>query len=170
MISPDHQPGALEVADLEDLVASLDRAIADMRQLAELLQEELRAIESRDPEGLLRLVGDKQDLLTRLDRETARQREWIEAAGFGFTPDGVERFIHTHDRDDRLATRWSALLDQTRRCHRLNNDNARSIERDQRRIAMMLRLLRGEDGGTTTYDPRGRTDTGGQRGRTISQA
>lgn len=170
MIPPDHQPPAPDVSDLGDLVASLDRAIEDMRQLAALLLDELRAIESRDPDGLLRLAGDKQTLLTRLETETARQRDWIEAAGFGFTPDGVERFIQTHDRDDRLGTRWSALLDQTRCCQRLNSDNARSIDRDQRRIAMTLRLLKGEDASTTTYDPRGRTAAGGQRGRTISQA
>ncbi len=170
MSTADHRTQASETVDLEALVASLDLAIEDMHRLAERLLEELGAIESRDPDGLLRLVVDKQTLLTRLETETARQRDWIEAAGFGFTPEGVERFIRTHDRDDRLATRWSALLDQTRRCDQLNSDNARSIERDQRRIAMTLRLLKGEDASTTTYDPRGRTAAGGQRGRTISQA
>jgi flagellar biosynthesis protein FlgN len=167
---PDSQTLASGTHDLAAFVASLDRAIEDMRQLAEFMLEELRAITSRDLDGLQRSVSEKQRLLARLEAETARQRDWIEAAGFSFTPDGVERFIQTQDQDEQLGTRWSALLDHTRRCDQLNSDNARSIERDQRRIAMTLRLLKGEDASTTTYDPRGRTAASGQRGRTISQA
>lgn len=155
--------------DLGAFVASLDRSIEDMRRLAELMLDELRAIESRDPDGLQQIVDAKRGLLARLENETAQQKGWIEAAGFGFTPDGLERFIQAHDRADQLGTRWSTLLDHTRRCDRLNSDNARLIERDQRRVAMTLRLLKGEDTGAT-YDPRGRAASSGQRGRTISQA
>lgn len=165
MSTPDSQ-----TSDLERLLTSLDRAINDMRQLADLLLEELRAIESRDLDGLQRLIHDKQGLVARLEAETAQQRHWIETAGFTFTPDGVERFIQAHDQSDRLASRWSILLDHTRHCDRLNSDNARSIERDRRRVTTTLRLLKGEDASTTTYDPRGRTAASGQRGRTISQA
>lgn len=156
--------------DLDAFTASLDRAVADMQQLAELLLEELRAIESRNPDGLQRAVHDKQSLVSRLEAETAQQRRWVEAVGFSFTPDGIEQFLNTHDPDARLGTRWSTLLEHTRRCSQLNSGNARALERDQRRLAMTLRLLRGEDAGVTTYDPRGRAASAGQRGRTISQA
>lgn len=160
-------PGA---TDPGAFVASLDRSISDMRRLAELMQDELRAIESRDPDGLQQVVAAKRELVARLEAETAQQRHWIKAAGFSFTPEGIERFIRTQDQADQLGSRWSTLLDQTRRCDRLNRDNARLIERDRRRVATTLRLLKGEDASATTYDPRGRTATGGQRGRTISQA
>ena len=156
--------------DLGALAASLDRSIEDMRQLAELMLEELRAIESRDPDGLQQVVDAKRDLLARLENETAQQKRRVEAAGFDFTPAGIERFVQAHDQADQLGARWSTLLDHTRRCDRLNGDNARLIERDQRRVAMTLRLLKGEDASATTYDPRGRTASSGQRGRTISQA
>jgi flagella synthesis protein FlgN len=155
--------------DLGAFVASLDRSIEDMRQLAQLMMDELRAIESRDADGLQQVVDAKRDLLARLENETAQQKHWIEAAGFGFTPDGIERFIQAYDQTDQLGARWSALLDHTRRCDQSNRDNARSIERDWRRVTTTLRLLKGEDT-STTYDPRGRTASGGQRGRTISQA
>lgn len=166
----DDQSQASGANDLGALVASLDRSIEDMRQLAELMLEELRAIESRNPDGLQQVVDAKRGLLASLENETAQQKRWIEAAGFGFTPDGIERFIQAHDQADQLGARWSTLLDHTRRCDRLNGDNARLIERDQRRVAMTLRLLKGEDASATTYDPRGRTASSGQRGRTISQA
>lgn len=166
----DDQSQAAGANDLGALVASLDRSIEDMRQLAELMLEELRAIESRNPDGLQQVVDAKRGLLVSLENETAQQKRWIEAAGFGFTPDGIERFIQAHDQADQLGARWSTLLDHTRRCDRLNGDNARLIERDQRRVAMTLRLLKGEDASATTYDPRGRTASSGQRGRTISQA
>lgn len=164
------QSDATERGEPDPFMASLDRADADMRRLAELMLEELRAIESRDPEALQRVVHDKRQLVARLEAETEQQRHWVETAGFSFTPEGVKRFIRTHDQAEPLGTRWSTLLDHTRRCNQLNSDNARSIERDQRRIAMTLRLLQGEEAGATTYDPRGRTTTGGHRGRTLSQA
>lgn len=160
-------PGA---SDLTGLVASLDRAIVDMHQLAELMFDELRALESRDLDGLQQVVTEKQRLVARLEAETAQQRHWIEAAGFSFTPVGIEQFIQGFDQNDQLSTRWSTLLDHTRRCDQLNRDNARSIERDWRRVTVTLRLLKGEDASTTTYDTRGRTASSGQRGRSLSQA
>lgn len=170
MSPADVRTPAPDSSALEAVVASLDRAIADMQQLAESLLDELRAIESRDLDGLQRVVDDKQRLIAHLEAETAQQKHWVESAGFSFTPKGIEQFIQGFDRNDRLGSRWSTLLDHTRRCDRLNRDNARSIERDRRRVAMTLRLLNGEDAGAATYDPRGRTATGGRRGRTISQA
>jgi flagellar biosynthesis protein FlgN len=168
--TPDGLTQMSGVSDFDGLVASLDRAIADMRQLTGRMLDELRAIESRDLDELQRVVTEKQSLVNRLEAETAQQRHWVETAGFGFTPEGIEQFIQRVDQHDQLGTRWSSLLDHTRRCDQLNSDNARLIERDQRRIAMTLRLLKGEDASTTTYDPRGRTASSGQRGRTISQA
>jgi len=163
------QDGATQSREPDAFGASLERAGEDMRRLADLMLEELRAIESRDPDGLQRVVRDKQLIVARLEAETARQRQWVESAGFSFTPEGVERFIRTQTQAERLGAGWSTLLAHTRRCSQLNSDNARSIERDQRRIAMTLRLLKGEDAGAT-YDPRGRTAAGGHRGRSLSQA
>lgn len=170
MSTPDGRTLVSGASDLDGLVASLDRAIADMRQLAELMLDELRALESRDLDGLQQVVTEKQTLLTRLEAETAQQRHWIEAACFSFTPDGIEQFIQGFDQNDQLGIRWSTLLDHTRRCDQLNRDNARSIDRDRRRVAITLRLLKGEDASTTTYDPQGRPASSGQRGRSISQA
>ncbi|MBK1716730.1 flagella synthesis protein FlgN [Thiocystis violacea] len=151
-------------------VASLDSAIEDMSRLESVMLEETRTIESRDVDGLQRAVAEKQRLVTRLEAETARQKDWIEGARLSFTPEGIEAFIQAFDQEDRLGSRWSMLREHIRRCDQLNSDNARLIERDRRRIAATLRLLRGEDSSATTYDPQGRTAAGGQRGRTISQA
>lgn len=162
-------PGA-HADDPKDFAVSLDRALECMRRLEELMLEELQAIESRDPDHLQRVVDSKREILVRLENETVQQKYWVEAAGFGFTPAGIEQFLQKHDQVGQLGARWSTLLEHTRRCNRLNAENARLIERDQRRVAMMLHLLKGEDASTTTYDPRGRTATGGRRGRTLSQA
>lgn len=158
----------LTAADLATLAASLDRSITDMAQLEALMLDELRLLEAREVEQLQRILNDKQRLTTRLAAETQHQQRWIEAAGFSFTPDGVEAFIQSYADAEAFAPRWAQLLDLTRRCSQLNGQNARTVERDWRRVTSTLRLLQGEDA-STTYDPRGRTARG-QRGRTISQA
>lgn len=155
---------------IDPFVVSLDSSIEGMRQLEAAMLAETQALESQDIEGLQQAVSEKQRLVTRLETETARQRQWIEEARFSFTPEGIQAFIQTFDQADRLGSRWSTLREDIQRCDRINRDNGRLIERDQRRIAATLRLLRGEDHSATTYDPQGRTAAGGQRGRTISQA
>ena len=165
MTTPDH---CLTAADLATLAASLDRAITDMARLAELMLDELRVLEAHEVEHLQRIINDKQRLTTRLATETQHQQRWIEAAGFSFTPAGVEQFIQTYADAEAFGARWATLLDHTRRCSQLNGQNARTVERHWRRATATLRLLQGEDA-STTYDPRGRTARG-QRGRTISQA
>jgi flagellar biosynthesis protein FlgN len=151
-------------------VASLDRSLQDIRDLEETMLEEMRAIESRDVDALHKIVAGKSTLVTRLEAETAQQRTWIEQAQLTFTPAGIERFIHDFDHGDQLGARWAELREAIGRCDQLNKANARLIERDRRRIAMTLRILQGEDPSSTTYDPRGRTETAGQPGRTIIRA
>ena len=154
----------------DQLVASLDVSIGLIQRLEEVMLEETRAIASHAPEQLQGVVAEKLDLVQRLEAETRRQKGWIEEAGFSFTPEGIEGLIAALDRDDRLRDRWSDLRAHSGRCDRLNEDNARLIERDRKRIAMSLRILRGEDGNAATYDPRGRPESDRQQSRTISQA
>lgn len=169
MTTPDPSPAPrLTAADLARLAASLDRAITDMAHLEELMLEELRLLEAREVEQLQRILNDKQQLTARLATETQHQQQWVEAAGFSFTPAGVERFTQTYADAETFGPRWATLLDCTRRCSLLNTQNARTVERHWRRVTATLKLLQGEDA-STTYDPRGRTARG-QRGRTISQA
>ena len=156
--------------DIRPFILSLDTAIQDIQGLESVMLEETRALESRDADQLAKVVAQKQDLVTRLEAQTARQRAWVESSQQAFTSEGVARFMQDFDQGDQLAKRWAILRDGIARCDRLNQGNARLIERDRQRVANLLRILRGEDSSATTYDPKGRTEAGGQRGRTITQA
>ena len=178
MSEPAPHAASTRSADREDaatdpaaaFIGSLDDAIRDMIRLEAVMLEETQAIASQDIDALQGAIDEQRALMAGLETETARQRGWIEDAGFAFTPEGIERFIQAIDQGNRVADRWSTLLGHMRRCDQANQDNARLIDRDRRRIATTLSILRGEDASTTTYDPKGRTASGGPRGRTISQA
>lgn len=161
----------LPEADVLALFASaLERAQAGMRQLAGLLEEETLAIESRDLAALERRLDAKAPLLAEIEGAIGEMKGRLEAAGFGFDPEGVAAFFRRHDPEGRWSERWSELLAETRRCERLNREAARLVEREQRRIASALSILIGEDNSAAAYDPQGRLIPGAQRGRTLDQA
>ena len=155
---------------LELFSHSLDQSILLTQELESVMLEETRAVETHDLDTLQRVIADKQRLVAQLEEETGRQRGWVEAGRHSFTPPGMERFFTEFDDDDRLRSRWSVLHQAISRCDGMNQHNARLIERDRRRVNASLRILSGDDGSSATYDPRGRTSSGGSRGRTISRA
>ena len=96
----------------------------------------------------------------------------MELADVTFTPAGMAKFFSRFDQDGRLRDRWSSLRESIARCDRLNQANARLIERDRKRINLTLRILNGDDGFSATYNLRGAPESGGSRSRSrsISQA
>ncbi|NEX21079.1 flagellar protein FlgN [Thiorhodococcus mannitoliphagus] len=155
---------------LEQFADSLRRSVELIHQLEGVMLEEMRAIESRAPEQLQQIVVEKLELVDRLEHETAQQKGWVELEHHSFTPEGIDAFITAVDPKDQLRKPWGELRAGIGRCDGLNKKNARLIERDQKRIALSLRILKGEDGASSTYDPKGRAQTSRIQGRTISQA
>lgn len=150
---------------------SLEESIRLGQRLEDILLEETRAIESREPERLQAAVQRKQDLLRALEAETRRQQEWIEGHDAAFTPEGVARLFARLEGGEHLNDRWQALRATIERCNQLNQGNARLIERNQRRVQVSMQILRGEDTGpATTYDPYGRTRQRRVSGQTITRA
>ncbi len=150
---------------------SLEESIRLGQRLEDILLEETRAIESREPERLQAAVQRKQELLHALETETRRQQEWIEGHDAAFTPEGVARLFARLEGGEHLNDRWQALRATVERCNQLNQGNARLIERNQRRVQVSMQILRGEDTGpATTYDPYGRTRQRRFSGQTITRA
>ncbi len=150
---------------------SLEESIRLGQRLEDILLEETRAIESREPERLQAAVQRKQELLHALETETRRQQEWIVGHDAAFTPEGVARLFARLEGGEHLNDRWQALRATVERCNQLNQGNARLIERNQRRVQVSMQILRGEDTGpATTYDPYGRTRQRRFSGQTITRA
>ena len=164
------QPDQMTTDRMGQFIQSLECSIQLSHQLERALLDETRAIEMRDPDDLLRVVTDKQNLVVQLEAETGRQKRWVELADVTYTPAGMAKFFARFDRDGRSLDRWSSLRESIARCDRLNQANAHLIERDRKRINLTLRILNGDDGFSATYNLRGTTESGGSRSRSISQA
>ncbi|WP_018871228.1 flagella synthesis protein FlgN [Thioalkalivibrio sp. ALgr3] len=159
------------VTDETGIRPSLEESIRLGQRLEDILLEETRAIESREPDRLQAAVQRKQELLRALETETRKQQQWIEARGAEFTPEGVARLFARLEGGEHLNDRWQALRATIERCNELNQGNARLIERNQRRVQMSMQILRGEDSGpATTYDPYGKARHRRTTGQTITRA
>lgn len=155
---------------IRQFIGSLDSSLELIHRLETVMLEEMRAIESHEPDRLQEIVTEKLALVNQLETETAQQKLWIELQDHAFTPEGIADFIAAFDQNDQLAERWSQIRESVRRCNQLNKANARLIERDRKRIALSLRIIRGEDGAGATYNLQGRPEADHQHRRTISQA
>ncbi|EXJ16898.1 flagella synthesis protein FlgN [Imhoffiella purpurea] len=149
---------------------SIDRSLQFMQDLEHLMLLETEVLASRDIGRLQPILTEKQALIERLEQETGRQKQWVEGAGHAFTPAGIARFFRELDPSARLSNHWSTLKEAIERCDRLNHANGLLIERGRKRVAMSLRLLSGDDGQSTTYDPHGRPSSSKHRSRTLSRA
>lgn len=160
----------LDLNTVTQFAQSLALSLLLMQQLENAMLEETRAIEMRDTDLLRRILDDKQDLIARIETETCRQKQWAEGAQCAFTPAGMMQFFAASECPDAVRNQWSMLRESAARCDRMNQFNARLIDRHRKRIATSLRILSGDDGVSATYNPRGRTESTGPRSRTRIQA
>ncbi|QIK37986.1 flagellar protein FlgN [Caldichromatium japonicum] len=163
-------PNAAGQSSAAGFFAALERVQESMRQLGVLLGDEIQAVEAKNIEALQRQLDAKQRLVAEIESQVACLRQTVEASGFSFTAGGIADFIQSQDTSGLALGQWTALIDETRSCARLNCELGQLVERQQRRIALALSLLLGEEAKTTTYDPRGRPVAGSQSGRTLDQA
>lgn len=124
------------------LVEELDSQIVAMENLRSCLEEENRALQSRDPELLLAVTERKTACLGEADR-IARLHRSAEPAD-------------TSTRNSRNVARRREQLDTlTRTCRDLNNANGALIRRQRVRVETTLRILRGDPGRTDVYGATG---------------
>jgi len=152
-----------------DFAQSIERSIALAEQLEGLLLDEGGALGARNTDSLREIVILKEQVTRALETETQCQRQWISDAGLDFDPQGLHQYLERQPDRPRLEEQWRLLRETVRRCERLNRDNADLIQRQRRRVDQSLRLLRGDDGVSTTYDPSGRTASA-VRSRSLSRA
>lgn len=149
---------------------SLQSSLELAQRLERALLDEGQAILGHDPDHLQTVLASKLPLVTALERATRAQQAFVEASGQTFSPAGMTNFFK-HWRDHpHWATQWERLREQVARCDNINRHNAELIERDRRRIATSLQVLRGEDPTPTTYNPSGRADPGEHYSHSLSHA
>jgi flagellar biosynthesis/type III secretory pathway chaperone len=125
----------------------LDRQIAVMETLRTCLEEEHRALQSRDPEQLLSVAERKTACLSDAGRisRLCQELEVREAAQTPTTSGGA------------VSRRREQLDTLTRMCHDLNNVNGSLIRRQKTRVEKTLQIMHGEPEHSNVYGPSGVT-------------
>jgi len=128
-----------------NLSNGLDQQIAVMETLRGCLEDEHRALQSRDPEQLLSLAELKTTCLSdaaRINRQCNEIEAQVTTSAMINSDPGVNR------RREQLDT-------LTRTCRDLNNINGSLIRRQKTRIEKTLQIMRGEPERSDVYGPSG---------------
>lgn len=123
----------------------LGRQIATMEALRDILKEEHRALQLRDPETLLSIAERKAACLEEAER-AKQQLEELELPA-------AEKAATAGDPSINLQREELDTL--TRLCQELNTVNGKLIGRQKTRIETSLRILRGEPESPDVYGPSG---------------
>lgn len=134
---------------------SLENQITALENLRTCLEEEHRALQSRDPEMLLAVTERKTACLSEANRIARQQRE----TGSAQTSVVVDR--DTNRRREHLDT-------LTRTCRELNDANGALIRRQRVRVETTLRILRGDPAQSDLYSPTGQQSQNGPARRTLA--
>lgn len=162
------QPSIAEFAS--QFAQSLVRSLQMLAQLETVMLDEARVIATRNPDMLQRVIATKSTLVATLEAETVKQKQWVEFAQLPFTNSGIAQLFTQFDHAQSLSAQWTQLREMSVRCDQLNRANARLIEHDRKRIATLLRILKGDDAASATYTPQGRTTFTSSRSRTLIHA
>ena len=140
------------------MASSLENAITKQLEqltvLKTLLEQELHLISSREPETLMQLLKQKDELLCLIES----QDEAVEILHNRFETSGKEISDECHD----LLQQCKQVLEE---CKYLTEINARCVEQGQLRLVHLRNTmveLRSRE--TMTYDKAGKTNVGGSGG------
>lgn len=149
---------------------ALAQSLHLLQQLEATLLEETRALASHDPDAIHQVVTRKSALVAALETATAQQKHWVETTQLPFTPAGMTIFMQGCSTELGIAEQWAQVRKNGSRCEQLNRANARLIEQDRKRVASLLRILKGDDASAATYTPQGRAKSVSSRSRTLIHA
>jgi len=150
-----HSRAGETVISLSD---GLDLQIGAMEALRALLEEEHRALQSRDPEQLLAVTRRKTACIGKAAQINLKRRE-LEAREAMQTPSARAGAVNR--QRERLDT-------LTRLCRDLNHVNGTLIRRQKIRVEKTLQIMRGEPDQPRLYGPSGNTADGNSTRRILA--
>lgn len=127
------------------------------RQLLELLDREFAAITNRDFPAFEQLINEKSMCIEQLDLLEQERIALTESAGYKPGPDGMLYFLQWCDPQKNISPRWDGLLGLAGQCRDRNRRNHQLVEMCSQNTRDVLRILRGEEPGATTYQADGDT-------------
>ena len=141
-----NHPSSIRGEPATTLSAGLDQQISCMETLRLCLEDEHRALQSRDPERLLSIAELKATYLSEAGR-IHRQCNELEAREVATTSTSSSQHVRRREQLDTL----------TRMCRDLNTVNGSLIRRQRNRVEKTLQIMRGEPERAQVYGPSGAT-------------
>lgn len=151
----------------------LEQDLDGARQLNTVLLDERRLLERRDVKALDRLLGQKADLLARMEKNDQARRRHLQEAGFEPDRGGLQACcVHLDSQrrspspgssDDApqvsLQSLCDTLFDALAQCRDATAVNANIVHRSRSNNTRLLHLMRGGDARPDVYNPRGTAGT-----------
>lgn len=153
-------------SDWQQLYTSFEQDLATTQQLHTRLEQERKALESRDYDQFQKIIGEKQTLLALLESHVKRRQQWLTKAGFSDDRQALEA---ARQQAPNVANLWLKLEQQWQQCQQLNEVNERIAKRTKIVVGQILDVLRGKANQPHLYTEKGNTQISGE-GRTISNA
>lgn len=149
-----------------ELHTVFNKDIPATAQLLTLLQNERKALETRNYEEFQDIIGKKQSLLTSLENHSQIRQQLLQNAGF---KDEAATLKAADQHAPIVANAWRLLGEQWASCQELNEINERIASRTRLVVSQILDLLRGQNTKEKLYDGKGNTNNS-SAGRSITSA
>ncbi len=137
--------------------------------LKEALEDERRALEAQDLDGLTAVVDSKSACVDKLRQLDEQRVALCERWGFDNGPHQMTALIEWCDKDQLVSSRWEQLMVLAAEGNALNMTNGAIIRVRQQQFESSLSVLRGGTPGTDTYGRNG-GDTGDLNRRSLAEA
>ncbi len=137
--------------------------------LKEALEDERRALETQDLDGLNAVVDTKTACVERLRALDQQRTELCEQLGFANGSHQMTEVIEWCDEDGIISDRWEQLLVLAAEGSALNMTNGAIIRVRQQQFEASLSILRGGTPGPGTYGQNGE-ETGDYDRRSLAEA
>lgn len=148
------------------LSALLQKEIAAVSELHEILLREQTALKDRQLTELEQLIQIKEQCIDRLQTLVTGRLKQLQQVGFGSENFTIEAYIEATQSDDpaQLKKLWTDLVEITTQTHQQNAINGAIIATSRNYLDYALSILQGRPPGECLYGQTAqRTYAGGQR-------
>jgi flagellar biosynthesis/type III secretory pathway chaperone len=144
----------------------LQRDAVSSTQLRDLLQEERKALETRDYALFETLIAPKQQLIGQLEQNHVVRQQHLRQMGFDSDSAALQA---AHAQAPAVAEHWQAAAALWQECQSASQINDQICRRTRLVVERVLDVLRGQHSQSATYDASGIAQRGGS-GRPIGSA
>lgn len=139
----------------EALASILSTEVAQLAQLASLLEREHDLLVANEIETLESVMAERQVCVGKLLSAEEERRNLCRLHGRGADGAGVLQLMAWCDPHGTLKARWEECANGATRCRDLNDRNGALVTARMKRVETLLTALTGQPREVPTYGPKG---------------